>query len=388
MAETSGQPPAARGAAWRRRQRRLRSMLRHERQTVRMELSWLQPFTTAGVEGSGRTKAYGHRRQPARVLPSTSNFPLTMAGPRVGCGRRPCWSRGRRRGTGGTWGSGMRSPRSRGPCAADGGTDARRPPVLRHFSAGGCRAGYRSAEDLPGQDSAALGGSSAPAADGGTVGGCADCRVLFFSPAAYCRADRRHSSSRSRWGRGFAGQGSTASSSHVGAADGAGQGFFSHFSPKEKSAKQGPHSGSELSADFNPSTLSAHQMTPEQLVDVPVPQVHERSSRSLVYEQGTRFLESLHRRWEAEEAARLALLEEEQMDEEEEEEEVEVSRFLLHFRPRFALVDGTAHLHTMSLSFIQTHGSALCWWMVGPGSRGLASPWTLPGCPCRFSGAG
>ena len=39
MAETSGQPPAARGAAWRRRQRRLRSMLRHERQTVRMELA-------------------------------------------------------------------------------------------------------------------------------------------------------------------------------------------------------------------------------------------------------------------------------------------------------------------------------------------------------------
>ena len=75
-------------------------------------------------------------------------------------------------------------------------------------------------------------------------------------------------------------------------------------------------------------------MPPEQLVDVPVPQVHERSSRSLVYEQGTRFFESLHRRWEAEEAARLALLEEEQMDEEEEEEEVEVSRFLPHFRPR------------------------------------------------------
>ena len=29
--------------------------------------SWLQPFTTAVVGGSGRTKAYGHRRQPARV---------------------------------------------------------------------------------------------------------------------------------------------------------------------------------------------------------------------------------------------------------------------------------------------------------------------------------
>ena len=134
--------------------------------------------------------------------------------------------------------------------------------------------------------------------------------------------------------QGFAGQGSTASSSHVGAADGAGQGVFRTFPRKKKSAKQGPHSGSELGADFNPSTLSAHQMPPEQLVDVPVPQVHERSSRSLVYEKGKRFLEGLHRRWEAEEAARLALLEEEQMDEDEEEEEVEVSRFFPHFRPR------------------------------------------------------
>ena len=34
--------------------------------------------------------------------------------------------------------------------------------------------------------------------------------------------------------QGFAGQSSTASSSHVGAADGAGQGFFSNFSPGEK----------------------------------------------------------------------------------------------------------------------------------------------------------
>ena len=118
-------------------------------------------------------------------------------------------------------------------------------------------------------------------------------------------------------------------------------------------------------------------MPPEQLVDVPVPQVHERFSRSLVYEQGTRFLESLHRRWEAEEAARLALLEEEQMDEEEEEEEVEVSRLLPHFRPRrwcWYVHAGSicprgwdcTLLHTMSLSFIQTHGSALCWWAWGP----------------------
>ena len=122
--------------------------------------------------------------------------------------------------------------------------------------------------------------------------------------------------------QGFAGQSSTAYSSHVGAADGAGQGVFRTFPRKKKSAKQGPHSGSELGADFTSSTLSAHQMPPEQLVDVPVPQVHEESS----YERETRLI--------GERLARLVSVEEEQMHEEEVEEEVEVSRFLPHFRPR------------------------------------------------------
>ena len=34
--------------------------------------------------------------------------------------------------------------------------------------------------------------------------------------------------------------------------------FFSHFHPHEKSAALGPHSGSELSADFTSSTPAAH----------------------------------------------------------------------------------------------------------------------------------
>ena len=34
---------------------------------------------------------------------------------------------------------------------------------------------------------------------------------------------------------------------------------FSHFSPAEKSAKMGPHSGSELSAEFISSTPSAYE---------------------------------------------------------------------------------------------------------------------------------
>ena len=53
-------------------------------------------------------------------------------------------------------------------------------------------------------------------------------------------------------------------------------------------------------------------MPPEQLVDVPVPQVPEGSSyRQLLLED-----------------------EEEEVDEDEEEEELEGSRFLPHFRPR------------------------------------------------------
>ena len=110
-----------------------------------------------------------------------------------------------------------------------------------------------------------------------------------------------------------------------------GKGFFRTFPRGKKSAGLGPHSGSELSADFNPSTLSAHQMPPEQLVDVPVPQVPERSSRSLLHEV-------LRRRQEAEEAARWreqnALLVDEDEEEDEDDEEEEISRFPPHFRPR------------------------------------------------------
>ena len=100
--------------------------------------SWLQPFTTAGVGGLRRTKAYGHRRQPARVLPSTSNFPLTMAGPREGSGRRLAGAAAAGEGQAAHRGRVRDRPESRGPCAADEGTAARRPPVLRHFLAFRC----------------------------------------------------------------------------------------------------------------------------------------------------------------------------------------------------------------------------------------------------------
>ena len=105
--------------------------------------------------------------------------------------------------------------------------------------------------------------------------------------------------------QGFAGQSSSTASSSLLMA--LGKGFFRTFPRKKKSAKQGPHSGSELGADFTSSTLSAHQMPlDEQLVDVPVPQVHEESS----CERETRLI--------GERLARLVSVEEEQMHEEEE----------------------------------------------------------------------
>ena len=58
------------------------------------------------------------------------------------------------------------------------------------------------------------------------------------------------------------GQGSSASSLSPagvhGSADGPGERFFALFSTQKMSAKIGPHSGSELSADFTSSTPAAH----------------------------------------------------------------------------------------------------------------------------------
>ena len=128
-------------------------------------------------------------------------------------------------------------------------------------------------------------------------------------------------------------------------------------------------------------------MPPGQLVDVPVPQAHERSSRSLLYERGKSLLEGLHRRQEAEEAARfreqIALLEEEEMDEDEEEEEVTsvlVAGAGTCLLAASALTDGSAPLHTMSLSSIQTHGSACGggWLGLSPGAWHPLTPSWVP----------
>ena len=56
----------------------------------------------------------------------------------------------------------------------------------------------------------------------------------------------------------FPGQVSSSSSRLLGDADEGIQGFFRTFPKFKKSAGMGPHSGSELSADFTPSTAAAY----------------------------------------------------------------------------------------------------------------------------------
>ena len=130
-------------------------------------------------------------------------------------------------------------------------------------------------------------------------------------------------------------------------------------------------------------------MPPEQLVDVPVPQIPERPGRR-------ELLWVLRRLEEVEEVTRLreqnALLAEEEVDEDEEEEELEVSRFLPHFRSRrwcwYVQVGGIclrgwqctfAHHESelpSRLMVVQCGGGSLV-----SGSRGLASPGPFFGAP-------
>ena len=83
------------------------------------------------------------------------------------------------------------------------------------------------------------------------------------------------------------GQGSAASSSHVGSAEEAGYGVFRTFPRLKKSAGYGPHSGSELGADFTPWTPAAYAESMEGAFDVAV----EESEAAVVVEEGaeTRF---------------------------------------------------------------------------------------------------
>ena len=353
---------AARGAAWRRRQRRLRSMLRHERQTVRMELAAALHHSWGG----GLETHEGLRAQKTASAGPAEYFELSSDDGRPAGGERPAalleprpQERDRRHtGVGYEIAQNLEVPvpqmgeqlpdvlqlfASFLPVVAEQvievpkvfldttpqrlGDHLRQPQMVEQLVHVPTVVSYSSLQQLTAEQIVDI---PVPGCDGGGGrGGLQGSLPKQNSAALHVEqtVDIPVPGRAGEGGRGglqgFAGQSSTASSSHVGAADGAGHGVFRTFPRKKKSAKQGPHSGSELGADFIPSTLSAHQMPlDEQLVDVPVPQVHEESA----YERETRLI--------LERVARLFPVEEEQMLEEEEEEEVEVSRFLPHFRPR------------------------------------------------------
>ena len=96
------------GSARRRRERRLRSFLRHERMTVRMDLS--AALHHSSFRGAGPEMYDTPRRQRtanSRVGPAEYYELSSDDGRRTGrrSGQRHCLSRGRRRGTGGTMAS-------------------------------------------------------------------------------------------------------------------------------------------------------------------------------------------------------------------------------------------------------------------------------------------
>ena len=139
------------------------------------------------------------------------------------------------------------------------GTAAEHRPVLCCAVAAGSRDGYRSAQDLTGQDSEQIVDIPVPGrAGGGGRGGLQGFPgqgSTAFSGAV--RGDIPVPRSGGLQGS-RPGQGSTASSSLCGVAVKLGNGFFALFPWLKKSAGLGPHSGSELGADFTPWTPAAY----------------------------------------------------------------------------------------------------------------------------------
>ena len=180
-------------AAQRRRGRRLRAALRHERQSIAMALAEMSHHTAprglrmarAGGEESEMNTATGQKTPLPRAA-STVHFNLFDEGDVLAARPTPLVEVRPQPGV-------QRHTAEQiietfvpvqildAPVPQmGGGTGGRILAELRR--AGRCRAGYRSAEDLAGQGSAAYGGPCTPAADGGTAGGCADDHhVLFFA---------------------------------------------------------------------------------------------------------------------------------------------------------------------------------------------------------------
>ena len=171
----------------RRRERLLRSWLKHERQSVRMVLAetfhhssapFPPKFKESGWEGTSLTPPYGHRTRLRPGRPRTARRVPEWAGKRCysSCttktpqdGGHPVWvsSPAAHRGADDRVFRSCAHARSRCSCAADVRTVGGCLADPRHVHA--CRAGYRHAQDLSRQHSTACRASCAAA--GGTVGG-------------------------------------------------------------------------------------------------------------------------------------------------------------------------------------------------------------------------
>ena len=166
----------AAGAAKRRRERRLRLFLRHERLTVAMLLAESQHH--AAPRGQSRARSGGwergvlHGQVPEHPTPQVAGMdvdevPATGSRPERLAGVRP-------------------QERVQQHPVDQIVDTAPALPILDVLSC--CRAGYRRAQDLSGGHPCATLVSCATA--GGTAGGSADGLILFFVFAADCGTDR------------------------------------------------------------------------------------------------------------------------------------------------------------------------------------------------------
>ena len=169
-----------RGAAWRRRQRRLRSWWRHEQQTVAAVLATVTHHShskvgTANDAPRGQKKVTSTRVGPAEYFKLSSDDGRPTGGER---GQRHCWSPGRRGRLSGTPASGSSwSIVSMFLCRR-----------LVNSCRMSCSSLPHSCRWLPSRLSKCR--KSCLLIAGRTVGGSADGVVSFFAAAAYCRAYR------------------------------------------------------------------------------------------------------------------------------------------------------------------------------------------------------
>ena len=264
---------AVRGAAWRRRQRRLCSMLRHERQTVRMELAAALHHSWGG----GLETHEGLRAQKTASAGPAEYFELSSDDGRPAGGERPAalleprpQERDRRHtGVGYEIAQDLEVPvpqmgeqlpdvlqlfASVLPVVPEQvievpkifldttplrlGDHLRQPQMVEQLVHVPTVVSYSSLQQLTAEQIVDI---PVPGGDGGGERGGLhgslprqNSAALHVEQTFDIPVPGRAVEGERGGLQGFPGQGSTASSSHVSDADGAGQGVFSHFSPDEK----------------------------------------------------------------------------------------------------------------------------------------------------------